>query len=119
MESEDWGDDLEEALSDFFQTDSDVKKAVRDDEPSPEVFDISTCDHFKFAPLTKEIQDIVVNAMVITKSSDVVLRRLNIHITKHDMYSLTGTNWLNNQIVKVYLAMIAKRSLMLKYVPGH
>ena len=125
MEIDEWGEDLEdleEALSDFFQTASDGKKAVSDDEPgpAPEVFDnFDLRSHVKFAPITQEMQDIIVNAMVITKSSDVVLRRLNIDITKHDLYSLTGTNWLNDQIVEVYLAMIAQRSLMLKYVSGH
>ena len=37
-------------------------------------------------------------------------------ITKHDLYTLTGTNWLNDQVVEIYLNMIAQRSLSLKYV---
>jgi len=85
------------------------------EEPSPEVFEhVDFRVDTKFTPITQRMHIVITSAMVTTK--EVLLSRHNIDITKHDLFTLTGDNWLNDQIVEMFLAMIAQRSITQTYV---
>merc|ERR1719352_1914517 len=60
------------------------------------------------------MHQVITSAML--SISEVILSRHNIDITKHDLYTLTGDNWLNDHVVEMFLAMIAQRSVSLNYV---
>ena len=94
---------------------SDLDVGDKYEEPSPEVFDhVDLRSDTNFSPITQRMHSAIVTAML--SPSQIVLSRHNMDITKHDLYTLTGTNWLNDQVVEIYLNMIAQRSLSLKYV---
>jgi len=91
------------------------KKDESYEEPSPEVFEhVDLRAETKFTPITQRMHIVITSAMVTTK--EVLLSRHNIDITKHDLFTLTGDNWLNDQIVEMFLAMIAQRSITHTYV---
>jgi len=79
------------------------------EEPSPEVFEhVDLRADIKFSPITQRMQDVIAKAMKCPR--EVVLSRHNIDVTKHDLFTLTGERWLNDQIIEMFLTMIAKRS---------
>ena len=91
------------------------KKDESYEEPSPEVFEhVDFRADTKFTPITQRMHIVITSAMVTTK--EILLSRHNIDITKHDLFTLTGDNWLNDQVVEMFLAMIAQRSITQTYV---
>eukprot|EP00092_Neocalanus_flemingeri_P023276 GFUD01025237.1.p1 GENE.GFUD01025237.1~~GFUD01025237.1.p1 ORF type:complete len:578 (-),score=147.22 GFUD01025237.1:98-1831(-) len=89
---------------------SDCTEEVKYEEPSPEVFDhVDLRADTRFTPITQRMHSIICNAMLC--HSEVVLSRHNMDISKHDIFTLTGTNWLNDQIIEIYLATVSQRSL--------
>lgn len=43
-------------------------------------------------------------------ASHVIIKEHAIPLSQHDMLTLTGLNWVNDQVIEFYLQMIAKRS---------
>jgi len=44
-------------------------------------------------------------------NNSVLLTRLEMDLTKHDLMSLVGKNWLNDSVVEMYFSLIADRSM--------
>jgi len=94
---------------------SEVKKEEKYEEPSPDIFEhVDLRANTRFTPITQRMHQVITGAMLSV--SEVVLSRHNIDITKHDLFTLTGNNWLNDQVVEMFLTMIAERSTSLNYV---
>lgn len=78
-------------------------------KPSPEVFkheDLRA--DFQFEPITLILHNMIVSALQCPQ--EIVVKHHNIEIKKRDLYTLTANRWINDQIIEVYFAMIAKRS---------
>eukprot|EP00092_Neocalanus_flemingeri_P000118 GFUD01000121.1.p1 GENE.GFUD01000121.1~~GFUD01000121.1.p1 ORF type:complete len:1007 (-),score=214.05 GFUD01000121.1:186-3206(-) len=67
----------------------------------------------RFPRITTNMHNDIVSAM--TGQDDNIISAHNINITKHDLYGLTGQNWLNDKVIEFYLQMVAARSLSLEY----
>ena len=79
-------------------------------EPDESVFleaDLRT-DKVTQPKINTQMQNDIVTAL--TAEEEKVVSRFKIHITKTDLYGLTGQNWINDKIVEMYMQMIAKRS---------
>jgi len=80
------------------------------EEPSPEVFEhVDLRASTEFTPITQRMQSVIAKAMV--SPGLVVYSRQNMDITKHDIFTLTGKRWLNDQVIEIFLNMVANRSL--------
>ena len=55
------------------------------------------------------------NDSAMTSKEDKISSAQNINITKHDLYGLTGQNWLNDKVIEFYLQMVAARSQSQEY----
>ena len=81
------------------------------DEPDESVFlDVDVRTNTEEQPkITTQMHNEIIAAL--TGEEDNVISTFNIHITKKDLYGLTGQNWINDKIVEIYMQMLAKRSL--------
>ena len=80
-------------------------------EPDESVFlDVDVRTNTKEQPkITTQMHNEIIAAL--TGEEENVISTFNIHITKKDLYGLTGQNWINDKIVEIYMQMLAKRSL--------
>jgi len=92
---------------------SEIEKDCEDneyEEPSPEVFEhVDLRASTEFTPITQRMQSVIAKAIV--SPGEVVSSSQNMDITKHDLFTLTGKRWLNDQVVEIFLNMVANRSL--------
>merc|ERR1712059_68220 len=63
---------------------------------------------------TKRMHGVIVSVM--KGESGMIRTKL---ITQHDLFTLTGLNWLNDQVVEVYLNLVAGRSLTEEFRAKH
>ena len=60
--------------------------------------------------ITDQIQNVITTALTGDKDENIV-SAFKIHITRTDLFGLTGENWINDKIVEMYMQMVAKRSV--------
>lgn len=88
-------------------------------EPDPSIFleaDLRT-DRENQPQITSQLHNDIVTAL--TSEVEQVVSSFKIHITKTDLYGLTGQNWINDKIVEMYMQMVAKRSLTKTFINLH
>ena len=60
--------------------------------------------------INDQLQNVIVSALTGDKD-DKVVSSFKIHITRTDLFGLTGENWINDKIVEMYMQMVARRSV--------
>lgn len=70
-----------------------------------------------FTPLTPEMQEEIEAALVPYPKSEVLIHKFNIKITRRDIATLDGLNWLNDEVVNFYMNLIMDRSVRNKRLP--
>ena len=61
--------------------------------------------------INDQLQKVIVSALTGGDKDDKVVSAFKIHITRTDLFGLTGENWINDKIVEMYMQMVAKRSI--------
>ena len=61
--------------------------------------------------ITDQLQNVIVKALTGGDKADKVVSGFRVHITRTDLFGLTGENWINDKIVEMYMQMVAKRSV--------
>lgn len=64
----------------------------------------------EFAELNEEQELLVNNALINSPQDEVLANAFNISITRKDIQTLRGLNWLNDEIINFYMSLIAERS---------
>jgi len=83
-----------------------------DEKPDPEVFLHKDLRNNKttLSPITKRMHGVIVSVM---EGQTGLIR------SQHDLFTLTGHNWLNDQVVETYLNLVAGRSLTEEFRAKH
>lgn len=66
-------------------------------------------------PLTPEMEMIIADASKPQPANDVIAEIDGVQILRRDIYTLTGLNWLNDEIINAYLNLIVKRGQQPNY----
>ena len=83
-------------------------------EPDTSVFDDIDLRTSKEQPqISSHMHEKIVS--VLTGDQEAVVSDFKIHITKTDLYGLTGENWINDKVVEMYMQLIARRSMQRTY----
>lgn len=64
----------------------------------------------EFPELNTEQERLINNALINNPQDEVLANAFNISITRKDMQTLKGLNWLNDEIINFYMSLIAERS---------
>ncbi|KAK8752270.1 hypothetical protein OTU49_017496 [Cherax quadricarinatus] len=59
--------------------------------------------------LTPEMEDIIDNALQKTPAEEVLVDKFNTQITRHDVSTLAGLNWLNDEVINFYMNLLMER----------
>ncbi|XP_067641015.1 uncharacterized protein Ulp1 isoform X3 [Eurosta solidaginis] len=76
---------------------------VIDDFPIPEVE-----EEPEFVELTPEYQA-KIKAAIIGPPDQVLVSKFNLNITRRDIHTLLGNNWLNDEVINFYMNLITER----------
>lgn len=63
----------------------------------------------KLVELTDEMQDRISAALRPKPATEVLCEAFNLSITRHDIQTLNGLNWLNDEVVNFYMTMLMER----------
>ncbi|XP_053689339.1 sentrin-specific protease 1-like isoform X2 [Sabethes cyaneus] len=63
-----------------------------------------------YPELTDEHHAIIKRALYGGPSSEVILSKFNISITRNDLATLIGDNWLNDEVINFYMNLLIERS---------
>ena len=47
--------------------------------------------------------------MPSTAGNEVIIDKFNLRITRRDMHTLVGTNWLNDEVINFYMNLLIER----------
>ena len=87
-----------------------AKLAEREPPIIEEIFiDSAEEEEDVFAALTEEQECMVDNALVPNPSSEVLSDAFKLQLTRKDISTLGGLNWLNDEIINFYMNMIMER----------
>lgn len=86
----------------YLDTDK-LVSAYLQEEKEPEIED-------EFPELTCEKEQLINNALNVNPQDEVLSNAFNISITRKDIQTLKGLNWLNDEIINFYMSLIAERS---------
>ncbi len=64
----------------------------------------------EFPELNTEQERLINNALINNPQDEVLANAFNISITRKDIQTLKGLNWLNDEIINFYMSLIAERS---------
>ncbi|EEB20309.1 sentrin/sumo-specific protease, putative [Pediculus humanus corporis] len=67
-------------------------------------------DKYVTPVLTPEQEKKIQNALIKEPSQEVLVKGFNLSITRKDMQTLKGLNWLNDEIINFYMNLIMERS---------
>lgn len=59
--------------------------------------------------LTPEMEDVIDNAFKKAPPNEVLVSKFNTQITRHDISTLAGLNWLNDEVVNFYMNLLIER----------
>lgn len=59
--------------------------------------------------LTTEMEDVIDNAFQKASPNEVLVSKFNTQITRHDISTLAGLNWLNDEVVNFYMNLLMER----------
>ncbi|XP_069960155.1 sentrin-specific protease 1-like isoform X3 [Cherax quadricarinatus] len=63
----------------------------------------------EFIQLTPEMEDVIDSALKKFPASEVLVDKFNIQITRRDIATLSGLNWVNDEIINFYMNLIMER----------
>uniref|UniRef100_A0A1Q3F0P1 Putative sentrin/sumo-specific protease n=1 Tax=Culex tarsalis TaxID=7177 RepID=A0A1Q3F0P1_CULTA len=63
-----------------------------------------------YPELTEEHQGVIKRALYGGPRTDVVISKFNISITRNDLATLIGDNWLNDEVINFYMNLLMERS---------
>uniref|UniRef100_A0A0P4W8J0 BTB domain-containing protein n=1 Tax=Scylla olivacea TaxID=85551 RepID=A0A0P4W8J0_SCYOL len=63
----------------------------------------------EFVPLTPEMEEVIDNALMKGPPNQVLIEKFNTQITRHDISTLAGLNWLNDEIINFYMNLLIER----------
>uniref|UniRef100_A0A0A1WRA7 Sentrin-specific protease 1 n=1 Tax=Zeugodacus cucurbitae TaxID=28588 RepID=A0A0A1WRA7_ZEUCU len=81
----------------------DPELLVIDDFPEPEVE-----EEPEFIELTQEHQNRI-KAAVMGSPDQVLVSKFNLNITRRDIHTLMGQNWLNDEVINFYMNLLTER----------
>lgn len=64
----------------------------------------------EFPELTNEHERLINNSLISVPQDEVLANAFNISITRRDIQTLKGLNWLNDEIINFYMSLICERS---------
>lgn len=70
----------------------------------------------EFPPLTDDQCRFVQHALYGSRS-EVIVSKFNMNITRHDLATLDGLNWLNDEVINFYMELIKERSEQVEHLP--
>ncbi|KAG5439263.1 hypothetical protein PCANB_001562 [Pneumocystis canis] len=85
------------------------EKQERDDEIQ-KLKDLSIQHSSKLPPLSKELLKKVDDVLFSNKIKDPLIVKFNISITSHDIRTLRDKEWLNDEIINFYIALVSERA---------
>lgn len=68
-------------------------------------------------PLTPEQETLVSKALAPGPSTQVLIEKFGLRITKSDIQTLSGLNWLNDEVINFYMNLLMQRSEEQKDLP--
>lgn len=63
-----------------------------------------------YPELTDEHQGVIKRALYGGSRSEVIINKFNISITRNDLATLIGDNWLNDEVINFYMNLLMERS---------
>ncbi|XP_071531621.1 sentrin-specific protease 1-like isoform X5 [Panulirus ornatus] len=63
----------------------------------------------EFVELTTDMEDIIDDALEKDPASEVLVDKFNIKITRRDIATLAGLNWLNDEVINFYMNLLMER----------
>ncbi|KAB7498523.1 Sentrin-specific protease 1 [Armadillidium nasatum] len=76
--------------------------------PSPYI-EATEEEEEKLPELTPEIENVIDRAFRGGPASQVLAEKFNIQITRKDIHTLAGLNWLNDEVINFYMNMLMER----------
>lgn len=59
--------------------------------------------------LTPDMEDVIDNALQNAPPGEVLVDKFNTQITRHDVSTLAGLNWLNDEVINFYMNLLIER----------
>lgn len=72
----------------------------------------------EFPPLTIEQRQMVDYAWRGGSKNDMLAQKFNLNITRADLQTLSGLNWLNDEVINYYMEMIKERGSEEEHLPN-
>lgn len=72
----------------------------------------------EFPPLTTEQRQMVAYAWRGGSRNDMLAQKFNLNITRADLQTLSGLNWLNDEVINYYMELIKERSAEEEHLPN-
>lgn len=63
----------------------------------------------EFVTLTPEMEAIIDNSLLKNPPTQVLVEKFNTQITRHDISTLDGLNWLNDEVINFYMNLLIER----------
>lgn len=63
----------------------------------------------EFVTLTPEMEAIIDNSLLKNPPNQVLVDKFNTQITRHDISTLDGLNWLNDEVINFYMNLLIER----------
>lgn len=63
----------------------------------------------EFVALTPEMEELIDNALLKGPANQVLIDKFNTQITRHDISTLAGLNWLNDEVINFYMNLLIER----------
>ncbi|XP_023708266.1 sentrin-specific protease 1 isoform X1 [Cryptotermes secundus] len=65
--------------------------------------------------LTSQMQDVIESALIPRPSNEVLVEAFGLPIKRHDMQTLAGLNWLNDEVINFYMELLKERGKLDNY----
>lgn len=65
--------------------------------------------------LTSEMQGVIESALIPRPSNEVLVEAFGLPIKRHDMQTLAGLNWLNDEVINFYMELLKERGKLDNY----
>ncbi|XP_069695143.1 sentrin-specific protease 1-like isoform X2 [Periplaneta americana] len=65
--------------------------------------------------LTPEMQNVIDAALIPKPSAEVLVEAFGLPIKRHDMQTLAGLNWLNDEVINFYMELLKERGKLENY----
>ena len=63
----------------------------------------------EFVTLTPEMEEVIDNSLLKGPPNQILIDKFNTQITRHDISTLAGLNWLNDEIINFYMNLLIER----------